>query len=81
MKFLFCLPVAVPDIFVGFQKPSSSVDRGHSLRSLDSATGGAPIAPQFHHIRIYEVFTTALFYHGEVSLSTENRFGFFCFFP
>ena len=38
-------PVAVSDTFVGFEKPSSSVDRGHSLRSLDPATGGAPIAP------------------------------------
>ena len=26
--------VAVPDIFVGFKKPSLSVDRGHSLSSL-----------------------------------------------
>ena len=28
------LPVAVPDIFVGDQAPSSSVDRGHALSSL-----------------------------------------------
>ena len=28
------IPVAVPDSFVGFQKPSSSVDRFHSLCSL-----------------------------------------------
>ena len=40
------IPVAVPDIFVGFQKPSSSVDRGHSLRSLYLPSGSAPIAPQ-----------------------------------
>ena len=47
---LLTIPVAVPDIFVGFQKPSSSVDRCHSLRSLDSATGGAPIARPAEHI-------------------------------
>ena len=27
-------PVAVPDIFLGFQKPSSAIDRCHSLSSL-----------------------------------------------
>ena len=43
-KFVSC-PVAVPDIFVVDGATSSSVDRGHSLRSLDSATGGAPFAP------------------------------------
>ena len=28
------LPVAVPDIFVGGEAPSSAVDRGHALSSL-----------------------------------------------
>ena len=40
------LPVAVPDIFLDFQKSSSAIDRGHSLRSLDSATGSARFTPQ-----------------------------------
>ena len=40
-----CSPVAVPGIFLADGAASSSADRGHSLRSLDSATGGAPIAP------------------------------------
>ena len=38
-------PVAVPDIFVGFQKPSSSVDRGHSLRSLHPPQAALPSLP------------------------------------
>ena len=38
-------PVAVPGIFLADGAASSSADRGHSLRSLGSATGGAPVAP------------------------------------
>ena len=38
-------PVAVPGIFLADGAAASTADRGHSLRSLDSATGGAPIAP------------------------------------
>ena len=38
-------PVAVPGIFLADGAAASSADRGHSLRSLDSAPGGAPIAP------------------------------------
>jgi len=48
-----------PDIFLAVGAAASAIDPGHSLRSLDSATGGAPIAPQrvcqFHHARIYLV--------------------------
>ena len=40
-----CSPVAVPGIFLADGAASSSADRCHSLRSRDSATGGAPIAP------------------------------------
>ena len=40
------IPVAVPGIFLADGAAASSADRCHSLRSLDSATGGAPIAPQ-----------------------------------
>ena len=40
-----CSPVAVPGSFLADGAASSSADRDHSLRSLDSATGGAPIAP------------------------------------
>ena len=47
------LPVAVPDLFLGFQKPSSAIDRCHSLGSLDSATGGDRLAPQLGHTRIW----------------------------
>ena len=42
---LRCSPVAVPGIFLADGAASSSADRCHSLRSLDSATGGAPFAP------------------------------------
>ena len=43
---LFCYrPVAVPDSFLADKAATSSVDRGHSLSSLDSATGGGRIAP------------------------------------
>ena len=38
-------PVAVPDIFVGFEKPSSSVDRCHSLRSLLPPLAALPSLP------------------------------------
>ena len=38
-------PVAVLGIFLANGVAASSADRCHSLRSLDSATGGAPIAP------------------------------------
>jgi len=38
-------PVAVPGIFLADKAAASFADRCHSLRSLDSATGGAPIAP------------------------------------
>ena len=44
---LLTIPVAVPDIFVGFQKPSSSVDRCHSLCSLflpQAALARSPVA-------------------------------------
>jgi len=36
-------PVAVPDIFVGFEKPSSSVDRGH-CDSPSAAFSGCSLA-------------------------------------
>ena len=38
-------PVAVPEKIIGLTLFLDFFDRGHSLRSLDSATGGAPIAP------------------------------------
>ena len=38
-------PVAVPDIFVGFEKPSSAVDRCHSLRSLLPPLAALPSLP------------------------------------
>ena len=47
---LLTIPVAVPDIFVGFQKPSSSVDRGHSLRSLLPPPAALPSLPSCFHI-------------------------------
>ena len=47
---LLTIPVAVPDIFVGFQKPSSSVDRGHSLRSLHLPQAALPSLPCCFHI-------------------------------
>ena len=40
-----CSPVAVPGVRLGDGAPALHTDRCHSLRSLDSATGGAPIAP------------------------------------
>ena len=45
---LLTIPVAVPDIFVGFQKPSSSVDRGHSLRRSTRCTFPFPASRKFH---------------------------------
>ena len=44
------IPVAVPDIFVGFQKPSSSVDRGHSLCSLFLPQAAVASLPSCFHI-------------------------------
>ena len=41
-------PIAVPDIFLGFQKPSSAIDRCPSLRSLfppQAALPSLPITP------------------------------------
>ena len=38
-------PVAVPGIFVGFEKPSSSADRCHSLRSLLLPPAALPSLP------------------------------------
>jgi len=35
-----------PAIVLGDGAPSSLADRGHSLASLDSATGGSRLAPQ-----------------------------------
>ena len=49
------IPVAVPDIFVGFQKPSSSVDRGHSLRSLHPPPAALPSLPSCFHF-VYLLF-------------------------
>ncbi len=40
------VPVAVPDKIFGLTLFLVFVDRGHSLGSLDSATGAAPLAPQ-----------------------------------
>ena len=52
------IPVAVPDIFVGFQKPSSAVDRGHSLRSLLPPPAALPSLPCCFHISFsfYDTF-------------------------
>ena len=48
---LLTIPVAVPDIFVGFERPSSSVGRGHSLRSLLPPQAALPSLPSsFHNI-------------------------------
>ena len=45
-----------PNIFLADGAAASAIDPGHSLRSLDPATGGAPFAPQrvcqFHHAYI-----------------------------
>ena len=38
-------PVAVSDIFLGFQKPSSAIDRCHSLASFLPPSGGSRLAP------------------------------------
>jgi len=45
-SILLTIPVAVPGVLLADGAAASLTDRGHSLRSLDSATGGAPIAPQ-----------------------------------
>ena len=39
------VPVAVPDIFVDAKAPSSSVDRGHALRSLILPLAALPSLP------------------------------------
>jgi len=46
--------VAVPDIFVGFEKPSSSVDRGHSLTSLYPPLAALGSLPPAGHLRVSE---------------------------
>ena len=38
-------PVGVPGVRLADGAAALHTDPGHSLRSLDSATGGAPIAP------------------------------------
>ena len=51
-------PVAVPDIFLGFEKPSSAVDRCHSLSSLllpPAALASLPITPAGANI-VYTIF-------------------------
>ena len=47
---LLTIPVAVPDIFVGFEKPSSSVDRCHSLCSLFLPQAAVASLPSSFHI-------------------------------
>ena len=47
---LLTIPVAVPDIFVGFEKPSSSVDRCHSLCSLFLPQAAVASLPCCFHI-------------------------------
>ena len=37
------------------------------------ATGGARIAPQFHHIRILFCPRSVVFYHGKIGLSTKKE--------
>ena len=61
------IPVAVPDIFVGFQKPSSSVDRGHSLRSLLPPLAALPSLP-FDSLRSLRMTETL----GNCQLSIIN---------
>ena len=47
-------PVAVPDIFLSFQKPSSAVDRCHSLSSLLLPPAAlASLPARYRHIVIY----------------------------
>ena len=55
---LLTIPVAVPDIFVGFEKPSSSVDRCHSLYSLFLPQAAVASLPCYFHISIsfYDTF-------------------------
>ena len=50
------IPVAVPDSFVGFQKPSSSVDRCHSLRSLHLPPAALPSLPVFVKFSFFLTF-------------------------
>ena len=45
-KAISALPVAVPGVLLADGAASSTTDRGHSLGSLDSATGGGRLAPQ-----------------------------------
>jgi len=51
-------PVAVPDIFLGFKKPSSAIDRCPSLRSLlppQAALPSLPITPAGAKL-VYTIF-------------------------
>ena len=86
---LLTIPVAVPDIFVGFQKPSSSVDRGHSLRSLLPPPAALPSLPSCFHISIsfsaaflgplFEGAGTAQAVTGGVSHRTNDTPSVICF--
>ena len=54
---LLPIPVAVPDILLGIEMPSSSVDRCHSLRSLLLPPAALPSLPaRYRFIVRYRVF-------------------------
>ena len=66
------IPVAVPDIFLADGAASSAIDRGHSLSSLDSATGGGRLAPQTEpRPDIYKIVRKCL---GQALYQTEICF-------
>ena len=49
----FCIPVAVPGIFLGGGAPASAADRGHSLGSFDPPQAAVASLPKLSHVRIY----------------------------
>ena len=61
-RSLLPFPVAVPDIFLGFEKPSSAVDRCHSLSSL--ALPLAALASLPARYRYCILYRTETFFHS-----------------
>ena len=56
-----CSPVAVPGIFLAFQKAASAADRGHSLRSLHPPPAALPSLPIAGPVIVYGVSASVVY--------------------
>ena len=66
-------PVAVPDIFLGFEKPSSAIDRCHSLSSL--ALPPAALASLPARYRYCKPYCTETFLYSSNKALREGYIG------